>query len=316
MVTGASGFIGTRLVSKLASAGHNVVAVDIDPPRATLPGVRYERADVREALSSELAQGVETIYNFAAVHRTPGHLPHEYYQANVLGALNVTALAEASDVNRIVFTSSISVYGPSEIPLTEQMPLKPTSDYGRSKWMAELIHRRWRAAGPNRKLIVVRPGVVFGPGERGNYTHLVRALRRGYFVYPGRTDVVKGGGFVDELLHTLDFAIAHAELEITYNFAYPYGATTREIIQTIAELEKLRANYPVVPLLFLQAVARASIARALFGARSPFHPDRVAKLVTSTSVAPAWLLNQNYCFQSDLRSGIERWLEEDPQLTR
>ena len=123
LVTGAIGFIGTRLVAQLHGQSHRVIAIDLEPPRARLEGVAYDQTDVREALAPELGCGAERIYNFAAVHRTPGHPAHAYYETKVLGAVNVTALAEACGIETLVFTSSTSVYGPSEQVMTETSPL-------------------------------------------------------------------------------------------------------------------------------------------------------------------------------------------------
>ena len=97
LVLGASGFIGTRLVRRLASQGMAVTALDLAPPRERLDGVDYVSADVRRPLDPELGRGLSRIYNLAAVHRTPGHPPHEYYETNVWGAFHATALAELGE---------------------------------------------------------------------------------------------------------------------------------------------------------------------------------------------------------------------------
>lgn len=310
VVLGASGFIGTRLVRRLAGEGAEVVAIDIVPPRERLPEVQYRSADVRAPLPVELGRGAERIYNLAAVHRTPGHPPREYYETNVWGALNATALAEDCVCPTVVFTSSISVYGPSEAVLSEASPLTPASDYGRSKAMAEAIHRRWRAAGPERKLVVVRPGVVFGPGERGNYTRLAGALRRGLFVYPGRKTAIKSGGYVDELLSTFEFALAAPDPEITYNFAFPAESTTEDIVRTFGEVAGYRARPPVAPIAPMLAAARAFEVADRLGVKNPIHRERVLKLVQSTRVAPGWLMGQGYRFTMDLKGALQRWRDE------
>src|SRR5690606_31984236 len=162
---------------RLVSQGHNVVAIDIKEPRERLPNVQYRIADVRDLSQFETDFTFSKIYNFAAVHTTPGHQPFEYYSTNVAGAIEVTRLAELHGVKEIIFTSSISVYGPSEEMKTEQSEPNPQSDYGHSKLLAEQIHKKWLDRGSSNKLTIVRPAVVFGPGEGGNFARLAKLLK-------------------------------------------------------------------------------------------------------------------------------------------
>jgi GlcNAc-P-P-Und epimerase len=310
LVTGASGFIGTRLVGRLVQRGVRVHALDILPPRERLAGVEYHQLDVRQPIPLELGKGVDAIYNFAAVHRTPGHPAHEYYDTNLNGAFNVTALAAANDVGTILFTSSISVYGPSEEILDEQSPLKPVSDYGRSKRMAELIHEAWAECEAGRRLVVVRPGVVFGPGERGNYSHLAKALRRGMFAYPGRRDAIKSGGYVDELLATMEFALARPDPYILYNFAYPDPSTTEDIVETFGRVTGRSSRPVTIPLAPMLIAASAFEVAAAVGVKTPIHRERVMKLVQSTKIAPGWLSAQDYRFGSDLETALTHWRDQ------
>ncbi|MCG9917555.1 MAG: NAD(P)-dependent oxidoreductase [Phenylobacterium sp.] len=310
VVIGASGFIGTRLVRRLTEQGHAVIAVDIAPPREHLPGVDYVTADARQPLDLKIGAGAQALYNLAAVHRTPGHHAHEYYETNVFGAGHVTALAEANQIPLIVFTSSISVYGPTEEVRTEASPPSPTSDYGRSKLMAELIHQMWLKANPSRRLITVRPGVVFGPGERGNYSTLAGALQRGMFVYPGRRDTVKSGGHVDELLRTLEFAVERQDRDILFNFAFPAESTTQDIVAAFSQVMNRPFRPATAPLPALLLAARLfEVANAL-GAKTPIHRERVMKLVRSTRIAPQWLLANGYGFEMDLVSSLDHWAKE------
>lgn len=272
--------------------------------------VDYFGVDVREADAPIDGAGASVIYNLAAVHRTPGHPPHEYYDTNVRGALFATKLADQASVRTLVFTSSISVYGPCEQAVTEASPLTPASDYGRSKRMAELIHERWLAQGNGRRLIVVRPGVVFGPGEGGNYTHLARALRRRIFLYPGRRDTVKSGGHVDELLNTIEFALSAPDKHVLYNFAYPDETTTEDIVRTFARVSDLPANPPTAPAPLLYAAATIFEAANALGLRNPIHRERVIKLVQSTRIVPQWLLDKDYRFSSNLETALRAWAAE------
>ena len=310
VVLGASGFIGTRLVRRLASRGVEVRALDVAEPRERLDNVLYEQVDIRRPIASELGSGASVLYNLAAIHRTPGHPDREYYETNVTGALNATSFAQEASIATIVFTSSISVYGPSEGLLTEASALTPVSPYGRSKRIAEIIHERWLAAQPNRRLVVVRPGVVFGPGERGNYTALARALRSGYFFYPGRRDTVKSGGYVDELLSALQFVLSKDERFTLFNFSYPDANTTEQIVQAFSETTGLNSRRPTVPLSAMLGIAAVFEGLAKLGLRTPIHRERVLKLVRSTRVEPSWLLAHSYKFETNLPEALARWSSE------
>jgi nucleoside-diphosphate-sugar epimerase len=310
IVLGASGFIGTRLVRRLAEAGVAVEALDIVDPRERLDGVVYRNADVREPIDFPGEAPVDAIYNLAALHRTPGHSPNEYYETNVLGAFNATALAERLACPTMVFTSSISVYGPSEDRITEASPLRPTSDYGHSKRIAERVHRMWLNMSDGRRLVTVRPGVVFGPGEGGNFTRLARALKRGLFAYPGRKTTVKSGGHVDDLLSAIDFALGRREREITFNYAYPEEVTTEGIVRAFSDVAGYSARHPVLPIGLMMAAARVCEGAQALGISTPVHRDRVMKLVQSTRIAPDWLQANGYHFRSNLTSALERWRDE------
>ncbi len=281
--------------------------MDIEPPKRRLEGVEHHTLDVREPIPEALGQGADVIYNLAAVHRTPGHPDADYFRTNVAGAINAVGLAEACAIRTMVFTSSISVYGPCEEPIFETSPQRPVTAYGESKRLAERIHQQWRGQAPDRRLIITRPGVVFGPGEAGNYTQLARALKGGYFAFPGRRDTVKSGGSVEELLLTIDFALAYPAAETVYNFAYPRHSTTAEIVDIMRELIGGPARPITLPLPLLMTVALAFEAAGRLGLKTAIHRDRVMKLVQSTKIEPQWLLANGYQFSTDIKSALAAW---------
>ena len=143
----------------------------------------------------------DVIFNFAAVHRTPGHEDHEYFETNIRGAENVVAFAEKWNIKKIVFISSIAPYGAAEQLKKETTLPTPNTAYGISKLVAEKIHEKWQNGdAEHRQLTIVRPGVVFGKGENGNFTRLYWAIRGHKFAYPGRKDTIKACIYVKELV--------------------------------------------------------------------------------------------------------------------
>lgn len=308
VVFGGAGFIGSHLVASLVRAGSRTIVADLERPRALPDGARFVEVDVREPIAFDPGDSDPLVLNLAAVHRTPGHPDHEYFETNVAGAGNVTAFCQRHAVTSLWFTSSIAVYGPSEEPRSESSELRPVSAYGKSKLEAEEIHRQWAEAGAGRKLVVVRPAAVFGPGENGNFTRLAAALRRGLFFYPGRRDTIKACGYVEDLVESLYFMWRFADPIATYNYGYHDPPTLETICRAFREvggLSKPRGVVPTAPMLVL--------ARVLSGlGLKTFDPERVRKLTASTNILPQELARRGFQYQTDLRGGIARWREADP----
>jgi nucleoside-diphosphate-sugar epimerase len=305
LVFGGSGFIGTRLVARLSGEGHRVVSVDIKPPRIRLDGVVYLNGDVRDLSGFDPGTTIDRIYNLAAVHTTPGHPDYQYYETNILGATSITALARRLGVNEIVFTSSISVYGPGEETKSEKTLPAPVSPYGWSKFMAERIQMAWMEEDDSRRLVICRPAVIFGPGEGGNFTRMATLLKKGFFVYPGRRDTIKACFYVDDLLEALQFAVERPERFVLFNGCYPDRYTLEQIVETFRENHMPGVKTFMVPRAVVTAAAAVLKPFSAFGLG--IHPDRVTKLVKSTDVVPGWLASVDRAMGGRLPSALERW---------
>lgn len=308
VVFGGSGFIGAHLTRRLAAEGIEVVSVDIKPQREALSSVDYRIADVRDLSGLWVDGTVSRIYNFAAIHTTPGHPAHEYYKTNILGALSVTDFAVRNGIREIVFTSSISVYGPSEEMKTEQTPPAPESAYGYSKLMSERIHRQWFESASGRKLTIVRPAVVFGGGEGGNFTRLATLLKKGFFIYPGRKDAIKACIYVEDLLDAIEFARGKSDPFILFNGSYPQRYTLEQIITAMIGGHFPKARTFVVPRMLM--LAGAQLLKTLDAFHFGIHPDRVMKLVQSTDIYPGWLASQGREYPDAIETALSRWSDE------
>ncbi len=226
VIFGGTGFIGLNFARHLLGLNSSIkiVFADIKPPNLDFhPGVlrdilgkgevKYINIDVRHPINSnEFSGAVDLAVNLAAVHREPGHEAYEYFETNLNGAENVCNWAEKVGCNNIIFTSSIAPYGPSEKERDEKSLPVPLTPYGASKLTAEKIHTAWqRADKKSRRLLIVRPGVVFGPGEGGNVTRLVKAVLGRYFFYMGNQKTRKAGGYIKELCNSLIWALEYME---------------------------------------------------------------------------------------------------------
>lgn len=309
VVFGGAGFIGTHLVRRLQRAGtYRVISVDIRPAKLPVEGVEYLSGDVRDLSSLQFDHDVPCMFNLAAVHTTPGHEPWEYYATNVQGAIEVTRFAARHSTEKVIFTSSISVYGPDEAAKDEAHTPAPTSDYGRSKLMAEKVHEEWMVQSGDRQLVVVRPAVVFGKGEAGNFTRLAKMLRKGFFVYPGRRDTIKSCIYVGDLVTWMLAATAKRERFILFNGAFSNRYTIEEIVDTFKEIAFPKAKSFMVPAFVLKTMAAA--LRPISASGLGIHPDRINKLLVSTNILPTWAENEGLDTADRLPNGLSEWKDE------
>lgn len=316
LISGGAGFIGTHVARHLLETGlaGGVVSLDIADPAEPVPGVSYVRHDVRRPVPPAVAEGCDAVFDFAAVHRTPGHPDHEYFETNIAAATNISSLCDTAGIRTVFFTSSISVYGPGEHAVDENSPVRPIHAYGRSKWLAEEIYRAWLARGQGRRLVIARPAVVFGRGENGNYTRLVRLMRRGLFVYPGRKDTRKACGYVKEFPLTLAFALERASPYYLYNFAYRDCPTSEEICRLLVAAAAVSPPIGVAPRFLMEGIAFGMEILDALGLRNGLNRERIRKLVNSTHVVPKRLIEDGYVYRFSLQSAFSDWIAGDPGL--
>jgi nucleoside-diphosphate-sugar epimerase len=313
IVFGGAGFIGSHLLLQLAASGEytQLVSADIGVPRFQVEGIEYRHVDIRQPLSDDLCPGVTEIFNFAAVHTTPGHEDWEYYWTNVLGATHVCDYARRQGVAQIVFTSSISVYGPAEDLKDEDSKPMPESAYGCSKLCAEKIHTLWQAERPaERRLVVVRPAVIYGFTEQGNFTRLARMLRKRMFVFPGRTDTIKSCGYVKDLVRSMRFMLERCNGLDTYNFCHRQRYTTSDICQSFSRIGGFPAARFVVPLGPMLLLGWVFEMLTKVGLKTSINRARVLKLVRSNNIVPKQLVEAGFEYHYDLDASLADWKKD------
>ncbi len=312
-VFGGAGFIGTHLMNRLIASGSydRIVALDIGKPRTQVAGVEYVHHDIREPVDPKHARGVPAdIFNLAAIHTTPGHPEGDYYYTNVLGAVNVCRFAKETGSRNITFTSSISIYGPSEAPLDEDSQPAPVSAYGRSKLSAEAIHLLWQSEDAARRLTIVRPAVIYGLYEQGNFTRLSRLLQRQAFVYPGRSDTIKSCGYVKDLVSSMLFMAARNDGVSIYNFCYEHRYTISEICTAFSQAAGYRKPTLTIPVWFMNLAVLPFEMLHKVGIKTGINRDRIRKLWFSTNILPKRLVASGFRFEYDVVSSLDEWKHE------
>ena len=329
---GGTGCIGTHTAQHLLENNlfERIYLADLNPPCAEAwaqrlqEGLRsgrvvYVPLDVRQPIvHPQMPAHCDVVFNFAAIHREPGHARQEYFDTNIPGAENVCAYASASGAQQILFTSSIAPYGASGTPKDEHTPPAPETPYGESKLAAEKIHRDWQQEDPSRRLVILRPGVVFGPGEQANMARLVRSLARGIFVYTGNRSTRKASVYVKELSHVMQFALElqreHSIPELLWNVSYDPPPAMEDYVAAInAVLGRTRKQLSIPRWLLMAFAHTAGAVSGLLRIRQPIHPVRMRKLFRPTEIAPKRLRAAGYVYRYTLQQAFADWRADAPE---
>ena len=319
IIFGGCGFIGTHMARLLRELRPDakVYIADIEAE-----GSEFSRfVDVRKPISMSGEFDKNTIiFNFAAIHRTPGHPDQAYFETNIRGAENVCNFARKHGIENIVFTSSIAPYGAAEDLKTEETLPTPNTPYGISKLVAEKIHREWAAESKDRRLSIVRPGIVFGTGENGNMTRLYQALKKHKFAYAGRKDTIKACIYVKDLVRImLEMAENAAEGRLLsnaetptdrvqlFNCCYYPSFTIEQIANTMLKATGMKRHIPFIP--HKPMMAAATVCGLLGGLGLGICPARVKKLMVSTNIN-GLKLSQNYPLSYSLEEAFRDWYKD------
>ncbi|WP_369250268.1 NAD-dependent epimerase/dehydratase family protein [Streptomyces sp. R41] len=279
LVTGATGFVGQCLLRHLVRLGHEVTALVRDGRSVPggFPGLRTVEGDLATGAGlAAAAEGADRVVHLAAVTKARTHLG--YAEVNTRGTGRLCAvLAAFPEPPRLVLCSSLAAAGPGR-QRREEDPPSPVSAYGRSKLGGELALRAHADRLPG---VVVRPPIVYGPGDREFVPRLVKAVRAGMLPAVGRRGPRRYSLIhVDDLCRALLTAAESGEAGAVYHVSDGIEHRWERIGAVTAAV--LGCRPPRVIHIPAPLAVVAGHAGRLTGA-SLLNPDKVAELRH-----PAW----------------------------
>ncbi|SUS04596.1 N-acetyl-alpha-D-glucosaminyl-diphospho-ditrans,octacis-undecaprenol 4-epimerase [uncultured Defluviicoccus sp.] len=310
-VIGGAGFIGTRLCAGLAAAGARFEIIDLKASRSFQEASKI--ADIRDADALRAAMTGEVIVHLAAVHRDDVRDKALYSSTNVEGTRNVCKVADEIGARKLIFTSSVAVYGFAPQGTDETGAINPFHDYGRTKFEAEEVLRAWRDRRTEAELIIVRPTVVFGAGNRGNVYNLLRQIASGRFVMIGHGNNRKSMAYVGNVAAFLQHAIESKCHYGVFNYVdapdFSMKTLVREVKQTLSGSAGSRFYIPF-PLGL--AIGHAADAVAKLSGRSlPISAIRVRKFCATTSFGSSKAALNGFEAPFTLKEGLRRTLDAE-----
>jgi dihydroflavonol-4-reductase len=241
LITGGTGFIGSRLALAARSAGHDIVIAgqlnsDAERSRAqelAAAGVRIDTGPLQDAgYARRIADGREVVIHLAAAQHEANVADAYFFDVNVNGTQTLLDACKSAGVRRFVYGSTIGVYGDScGSVLDETTPPSPVNVYGRSKLRAEEVVSSHRQ---DLETSIVRISETYGPGDF-RLLKLFRALDRGRFF------IIGSGMNRRQVIHVQDLArglmlaaTSRAAIGETFVMAGAEIMTTRDMVQQVA----------------------------------------------------------------------------------
>lgn len=262
LVTGASGFLGGRLVEVLVSRGEEVIILArarADMQHLSHLPIRIVRGDLSDIPKLRQAvRNVSHIFHCAACSTDWAPLD-TYYQANVAGTQNLLSAARDADgLQRFVHVSTCDVYGYPRVPCDESHPLTDIGlPYNSTKCQGEAAV--WKAQKDfGLPVAILRPATIYGPRGKAFVTDIAELLRQGWMAYIDSGKAPGGFAYVDNVVDALiqasinDGAVGHA-----FNIADGTGATWTEYLSLFAGTLGRRPPWINLPFPIAMTVARA-----------------------------------------------------------
>jgi len=281
-IIGGAGFVGSRLTARFKKRNILSQGYDIDL------GSNCNYLDVEDIGSFRQLSDVGTIINLAAVHRDDVRPLSRYDDVNVQGSVNVCEAARESGVNKIIFTSSVAIYGFAPAGADESGEPDYFNDYGRTKYLAEQVYKEWQAEDPqNRTLVIVRPTVIFGEGNRGNVYNLFKQIASRRFMMVGDGENRKSMAYVENVAAFLEHSVSFEPGIHIYNYI---DKPDFDMNTLVSEARKILFNKEGVglrlPGLFGMSIGYfADVVAKVTGKTLPVSSIRVKKFMGTTQFA-------------------------------
>jgi len=291
LVTGANGFIGSALTRALLDQGFRVRMTGQACPRhlEELGAEWFQMGDLEDGAHWHPAlEGIHGVVHLAGIahriHEDQGSLRSMYHLVNHLATRSLAkAISQTPSIERLLFASSVAVYGDtSTFPLTVDpgVPLRPSTAYGSSKLDAEIaIHEHLGEA--LCRWAILRPVLIYGPGNPGNMARLVDLVRKGVPVPVTRTPNRRSLLYLGNLLSAVTTYLSSPSVPTgkTWLIADGEDWSTERLVQEIGRAMGLKARTIRLPSPLLRSTAAVGSLMKGFGLPAPWTKDVLNKLL-------------------------------------
>jgi nucleoside-diphosphate-sugar epimerase len=310
LLTGGSGFIGSHFHAAIPNA--DIINLDLTAPSFPYEStyvkgdIRVEQ-DVRKSISN---RGITSIISLAAKHHDFGIGHDEYFDTNEDGTRIICKVASDFSINEIIFYSSVAVYGIRDEISTEQLEPKPDAPYGASKLAGEKVLADWANEKPERKVLIIRPTLVFGKNNMANMRNLIKQIDSGLYFHLGKAETIKSIAYVENLVKATLFLKERMKTGVSiYNYADEPQLSTREISNVIADTLHKKIRLSVPKTLGVMMGLPFDIIIKLTGRNLPISSARIKKLGTPTHHSARKLFSEGFQPRYSTIEGLKKMVD-------
>lgn len=238
-ITGASGFVGERLIEKLLIEGYPVVAL-LRSPKKLPTGSKVVTGDLLDSKSLHpFVDSVDTVIHLAARQLPPEDL---FFQDNVVATKNLIEVMMQYQIKQMIYLSSVAVYGDQEEKIHQESDIcHPTTMYGLTKYLAETLCQYWQTK-TSSTVTILRPFNIYGKNsEKGVIYNMISQIKE------NKPIMIYGNGkqkrdflFVDDVISAITVSLQKEK-----NGIYNLGSGINTSLLELVSLLKKVAPYEV-----------------------------------------------------------------------
>ena len=318
-IIGGAGFVGSSLARRLDNSQSSYIIGDINLHNHK-NNIVY--LDVRDLDTFHNVNDCSIIINLAAEHRDDVMPLSRYDDVNVKGAVNVCNFARKNDTKKIIFTSSVAIYGFAPAGTSESGEPNYFNDYGRTKYLAEQVYKKWHSEAPDdRTLVIIRPTVIFGEGNRGNVFNLLKQIADKRFIMFGNGNNKKSMAYVENVSAFLEYTLAFEPGLHIYNYIDKPDFDINTLVSVAREtlFNKNNVGLRLPGSIGISIGYLADIAAKIIDKKLPVSSIRVKKFMSTTQFSSS-VSNTGFIAPVSLKEGLARTLRyeflEDNSMNR
>tara|TARA_B100000780_G_scaffold247729_1_gene192786 strand:- start:1037 stop:2020 length:984 start_codon:yes stop_codon:yes gene_type:complete len=305
-IVGGHGFLGTRISRRFLNMNIDHSIIDISEG---VDSMHY--GDVEDIDSLDVLKDSSAIINLAAMHKDDIKPITRYDDVNVDGARNICDSARKHNINKIIFTSSVAIYGFAPMNTGEDGDHNYFNDYGRTKHEAEIVYKAWQEEDPeNRTLVIVRPTVIFGEGNRGNVFNLLNQINTKKFLMIGNGKNYKSMAYVENVAAFIEYSLDFKAGVHIYNYIDKPDFNMNDLIKAIRKTlfnnDSVGLRVPLFLGMFIGYLA--DVLAIIFRKSLPISSIRVKKFISNTMFSTA-IDKTNFIPPFTLEEGLNKTLK-------